>query len=91
MKKQLADDKLLKELRDSAFFRGRISPAAAKAKPLNPNLATKKENTNSLRQAKSVPPSTPKSELTASPYFTPPRKKKRRAVRGITKSCGLAI
>jgi len=30
MKKQLADDKLLKELRDSAFFRGRVSPTSKK-------------------------------------------------------------
>jgi hypothetical protein len=78
MKKQLADDKLLKELRDSAFFRGRVSPAAAKAKPTKPNLGTKKERALPQQPVKPSPSRPQKSELADSPYFTPPRKKKRK-------------
>jgi len=78
MKKQLADDKLLKELRDSAFFRGRVSPAATKAKPTKPNLATKKKSAIPQQPVKPPPPRSQKSELADSPYFTPPQKKKRK-------------
>lgn len=78
MKKQLADDKLLKELRNSAFFRGRVSPTAAKAKPTRPDESTAKEPTIPRQPAKPSPSHPPTSDLADSPYFTQPRKKKRR-------------
>jgi hypothetical protein len=81
MKKQLADDKLLKELRDSAFFRGRVSPAATKVKPTKSISGTNKKST--ITQPPADPPSTTlkKSELATSPYFTPPKKRKRKNAR----------
>lgn len=36
MKKQLTNDKLLEDLKSSAFFRGRVSPTAEKTKPSKP-------------------------------------------------------
>lgn len=36
MKKQLTNDKLLEDLKSSAFFRGRVSPTAEKNEPIKP-------------------------------------------------------
>jgi hypothetical protein len=53
MKKQLTNDKLLEELKSSAFFRGRVSPAAEKPVLRKPVKEVKEEH--SLPQSLGTP------------------------------------